>query len=721
MHIAPLIRDLAIILATAAVVTLIFKKIRQPVVLGYLVAGMLVGPHTPPFPLVSDLPNIQTWAELGVIFLMFSLGLEFTFRKLTHVGKAASVTALVEVIGMFAVGFYTGKLFGWGNTDSVFLGGICSISSTTIILKAFEAQNLKARGFAQLVLGVLIVEDLAAILLLVGFTTVFGGGGAAGYELLFAGFKLVLIVGSWIIAGYFFIPSFLRYAANLMDDENLTVFAVALCLLLVYLSAHFGYSPALGAFIMGSILAETRLSHRIQELITPLRDIFAAVFFVSVGMLMDPAALRDYALPIAVVSLVTIIGKVFTTSLGALLAGQSRKRAVQVGFSLAQIGEFSFILAALGLTLKATSPFVYPTAVAVSIITTFMTPYLIQVSEPFAEWMEKWLPQRMKESQQRYSNWTSQTRNDAGNARFKRGLARFFSNGIVVTALFLAIAEFDAPLLTPFIGNQSLVHVLSWMAALLISAPFIWGMFMAFGSARDVKSGDGTILRPFFGHLGSALLLGVLSDRFFSTSVSLVITLVWSGAVFFLFYRRLGDSYRWFEERFLKNLGDGDRSDDSSLFALAPWDLQLTRVSVNSDAPFVGQTLLELGLRKRFGLNVVVIQRGDLILAPPAANDRLFPNDELLLLATETQIEAFQKNMLPAQRSGQAANELSDYSLRRLVIAQGSPLLGKTLQDGQVRANLTGLVVGIERGSTRTTNPAPDTELRLNDSLWIVG
>lgn len=721
MHIAPLIRDLAVILATAAVVTLIFKKIRQPVVLGYLVAGMLVGPHTPPYPLVSDLPNVQTWAELGVIFLMFSLGLEFTFRKLTHVGKPASITALVEVLGMFTVGFYTGKAFGWNNTDSLFLGGIGSISSTTIILKAFEAQKLKARGFAQLVLGVLIVEDLAAILLLVAFTTLFGGGQAAGHDLLYAGFKLVLIVGTWIIAGYFFIPSFLRYAATLMDDENLTVFAVALCLLLVFGSVQFGYSPALGAFIMGSILAETRLSHRIQELITPLRDLFAAVFFVSVGMLMDPAALKQYALPIAVVTIVTIVGKITTTSLGALLAGQSRKRSVQVGFSLAQIGEFSFILAALGMTLKVTSPFVYPTAVAVSVLTTFTTPYLIQLSEPFADWLEKHLPQRLKEVQQRYSNWSNQTRNDAGDAVFRRALLRFFANAIVVTALFLAIAEYDTPLLTPFVSTPSLIRVLSWMAAMVISAPFIWGMFMAFGSGSANASADRPRLKSFYGHLATAFLVGILSDRYFSTSVSLVITLIWSGAVFFLFYRRLGDSYRWFEERFLKNLDDGTQTNDASLFALAPWDLQLTRVKVSHDAPFVGQTLQESGLRRKFGVNLVVIQRGELILAPPTATDRIFPNDELLLLATEDQVEAFQRNMASAPRNDRPATQLSDYSLRRLVIAEDSPLLGKTLQDNQVRTNLTGVVVGIERGSTRTTNPPPDTELRLHDSLWIVG
>ncbi|RYZ75235.1 MAG: cation:proton antiporter, partial [Proteobacteria bacterium] len=354
-HLPGLINDLALILIAAGVVTLLFRRLRQPVVLGYLIAGFIVGPHFALVPTISDQPNVQVWSEIGIIFLLFALGLEFSFKKLVKVGGAASVTASVEVIGMVAIGYVTGFALGWSAMDSLFLGGVLAISSTTIIIRAFEEVGVKGRAFVSLVFGVLVVEDLIAILLLVLLSTVAVTKSFAGQEMLYSGAKLLFFLILWFAGGIFIIPSFLRKARAWMNGETLLVTAVGLCFAMVVIATKAGFSPALGAFVMGSLLAETIEAERIEHLIGPVKDLFAAVFFVSVGMLIDPKVLVQYAGPIAIISLVTVVGKLTTTTIGALISGRPLKHSVQAGFSLAQIGEFSFIIAGLGLSLKVTS------------------------------------------------------------------------------------------------------------------------------------------------------------------------------------------------------------------------------------------------------------------------------------------------------------------------------------------------------------------------------
>lgn len=413
MHLAPLIQDLALILGVAGLMSVIFRKIKQPVVLGYILAGVVVGPYTPPFQLVTDIPSIQIWAELGVIFLMFSLGLEFSFRKLARVGASASITAVMEVAFFIPVGFILGKILGWSSIDSLFMGAMLSISSTTIIIKALDELNLKTHRFAELIFAVLIVEDLIAILLLVALSTI-AGGAFSGVLLLSAGVKLVLVVGGWFLTGYIVVPRFMRYVSKIGNNEMLTILSLGLCLGLVVFATHFQYSTALGAFIMGSILAESSVLRKIEERMESLRDLFGAIFFVSIGMLINPQLLWEHRWTVALLSAVTIIGKIVSTSFGALLSGQTFRNSVQVGFGLAQIGEFSFIIASLGLSLKVNSEFLYPVAVAVSLVTTFTTPYLIKVSGPAAVWLEKMLPKRAREGLNAYAVWTEQRRTGVG-------------------------------------------------------------------------------------------------------------------------------------------------------------------------------------------------------------------------------------------------------------------------------------------------------------------
>ncbi len=389
MHLAPLIQDLAVILGAATVVAFLFQGIRQPVVLGYLLAGILVGPNTPPFSLVVDLAGIRIWAELGVIFLMFSLGLEMSFKNLLHVGVTAAVAGPFEALFMLALGFAAGKVAGWTSIDSIFLGSILAISSTTIIIKALEELDLKKQPVAQLLFGILIVEDLVGILILVGLSTLAGSQGFSGLAFLWSAVKLLLIVAAWIVVGLLTVPRLINHVARRSNDETLTLLALALCLGLVIFSAYFHYSTALGAFIMGSIIAESNEGQRIETLVGPIRNVFAAIFFVSIGMLFVPHELLRNWRVIIMITTLTIVGKIISGTLGARLGGQNLKTAFAVGCGLAQIGEFSFIIAGLGITLGVMSPLLYSVAVAVAVITTFTTPYLIRVSQPAARRCER--------------------------------------------------------------------------------------------------------------------------------------------------------------------------------------------------------------------------------------------------------------------------------------------------------------------------------------------
>ena len=451
IHLPVLIADLGLILAAAGITTLLFKKIKQPLVLGYILAGLFVGPYIKIIPTVSDSKSITIWGEIGVIFLLFSLGLEFSFKKLVKVGGTASITAIVKVIFIIIAGFLIGKAMGWNNMDSIFLGGIISISSTMIAIKAFEELNIKHKKFAGLVFGVLIVEDLVAILLLVLFSTMAVSQQSAGPELIKSIVKLGFFLILWFLGGIFLVPTFLKKTKKLMNDETMLVVSLALCLVMVILADKAGFSPALGAFIMGSILAETTQAERIEHLTKSVKDLFAAIFFVSVGMLINPSVLVTYAMPIFLITMVIILGKIIFTIFGALLAGQPLKTAVQAGMSLAQIGEFSFIIATLGVSLKVTSDFIYPIAVAAAAITTFTSPYLIKLSEPFYNFLNRKLPNKWIVGIERYS---SSTEGITTLSDWRILLKSYIFNTIIHSVIIISIILLTAKYLNPFILSQ---------------------------------------------------------------------------------------------------------------------------------------------------------------------------------------------------------------------------------------------------------------------------
>lgn len=721
MHgLAPLIKDLTIILGVAGLVTLLFHKIRQPVVLGYLIAGMIVGPFTPPHALISDSANIKVLAELGVIFLMFLLGLDFSFHKLKRVGFSASVTGLVEVVLMLGIGFVTGRAIGWSFENSIFLGAALAISSTTIIIKALEGLNLKQKRFAELIFGVLIVEDLLAILLLVALSTIIATANIFSLGMLWAAIKLVLVVGSWFLVGYFIVPSFFRKHIAQISNETLTIISVALCLLLVSAAAYFGYSVALGAFIMGSILAETNEIERIEHLMQPIRDIFAAVFFVSVGMLIDPRIIIEHFPIVLLISVVTILGKVIASSVGAFCTGQSVKTSLRVGFGMAQIGEFSFIIIGLGAALGVLNNTIYPVIVAVSAITTFTTPYLIRFSGYASDKLEKRLSPRMKNFIDSYSAWLYRSRADSEKRMwFRKNSTRFIINAIIVAIIF----QLTHYLLLPQLQKMGVpIHVINlsgWLIAIVLSAPFLWAMLSTFAAKTETKK-IWLSLPVLSSWIVTITEISLFSLAYFNEVIVSIIIIPSAIILFILLYNQLEKSYQWFERRLVENLSNPIDKRNYKFEQLAPWDTHLVQIVATYGSPLVGKTFEESQLRQKFGINIVAIHRDGKTLLTPRGDEQLLADDQLIVLGNDEQIEKFEKVVRKTQKLADNYS-LADFTLKSLLLSETHALVGKTIRTSKIREKTHSLVVGLERRGARILNPDPATELEAGDLLFIVG
>lgn len=729
-HLPPLISDLAVLLMAASIISVIFKKLKQPVVLGYIIAGFLVGPHISFFPTILDLESLKTWSEIGVIFLLFALGLEFSFKKLFRVGGAASITALVEIISMVAIGYLTGKFFGWREMDSIFLGGILAISSTTIIIRAFDEAGVKGRKFVSLVFGVLIVEDLVAILLMVLLTTVAISNQFKGIEMGSSVVKLLFFLTLWFLSGIFFVPSALRRFKSFLNDETLLVVSIGLCFLMVVLASKAGFSPALGAFIMGSILAETTDAEKIEHLVKPVKDLFAAIFFISVGTLIDPNAMIENALPILILTFITIVGKTLSTTLGALASGQSLRHSVQSGFSLAQIGEFSFIIAGLGLTLKVTSGFLYPIAVGVSALTTFSTPYMIRHADSAADLLTRILPAKWLTAIEAYGTATQGVSSTTEWKTIIRAYAtRILINAVVVTAIFLAVASFAPPFLATQIDSSKVINGLSLTLALIASAPFLWAWLLSLPARQEVTRLWGIpryrlpILAIEAVRIGSALaLFAFLSPRLVTTRVAFVLTLVSTILILVVFSRYWKALYRWLENRFVSNLGARETAQaEQAGPPIAPWDAHIARLQVSPGSEIVGKTLIEGGIREKFGVTIALIERGDILLTAPMRNERLYPYDRLSVIGTDEQIEKFRECVEGHAAAIETGVSPQNYALHRVPITSVSPFIHRTIRDSGIRESTKGLVVGLEREGTRILNPDSAMTIEPHDILWIVG
>ncbi|WP_188051223.1 cation:proton antiporter [Flavobacterium sp. GP15] len=723
LHLEPLISDLGLILMTAAVAVLLFKKIKQPLVLGYLIAGFLAGNHFDFFPSVKDLKSVEVWAEIGVIFLLFSLGLEFSFKKLMKVGGSASITAVTQIIAMIAIGYMVGQWIGWKPMDSVFLGVILSVSSTTIILKTFEELGVKTQKFAGIVIGSLIVQDIVAILMMVLLSTIAVSQQFSGTELLLSVLKLIFFLTIWFVGGIFFIPTLLKKAKNILTDEMLLIVSLALCLMMVILAANVGFSPALGAFIMGSIIAETTQAEHIEHLVKPVKDLFGAVFFVSVGMLINPDTLYEYAFPVAILTVVVIIGQSISSTAGALLSGLPLKQSVQTGMSLSQIGEFSFIIATLGMSLKVTSDFLYPIVVAVSAVTTFTTPFMIKFSTPFSEYLEKKLPRRWIKRIERYS---ANAQSIKLVTNWQIVVRAFLTQVIIHSVIIVAMILLSSKYILPLVEVTQYGNIFGALITLVIISPFLWALSLRRVAVKEVailreeRKYRAPILMMILLRMVLALFyIGLLLNIFFSPIIAFVALIV---VVFgyFIFPKKLNAHYHKIEDHFLRNLNAREiKKAVRSRSDLTPWDGHMSTFEIAPTSNVVGKTLEELRIREQLGINIAFIKRGEFTINIPNKNERLFPGDEICIIGTDNQVKDFKVYLHQNEIELPEIIE-TDIILKQLEIKE-EEFIGATIRESQLREKTNALIVGIERSGKRILNPESNMILEKNDILWVVG
>ena len=729
-----LVTNLALILISAGIITLIFKWLKQPLVLGYIVAGFLVGPHINIFPTVMDTAMVEEWSQLGIIFLLFALGLEFSFKKLAKVGSTAFITAITEIVVMICIGFLVGYFLGWTTMESLFLGGMLAMSSTTIIIKAFDDLGVKKQKFAEIVLVVLIIEDLIAILMMVLLSTAAVNQKFAGGEILFSLVKVTFFLILWFLVGIYILPTFFKKLKNIMNDETLLIISLGLCFGMVAIADSVGISSALGAFVIGSLLGETFEGERIEHLTKNIKDLFGAIFFVSVGMLVDPAILAEYWLPIVVITLVTMFGKSIASASGVLLSGQPLKVSVQAGFSLAQIGEFAFIIAALGSSLKVLSPFIYPIIVAVSVITTFTTPYFIRFSTPFAGWLERHLPQKVKKSLDKYTAGSNTVNADSD---WKKLLKVAFTRILIFFVMIVAITISSFQWLYPFIQTHVeglFGKTLCAGVTLIAVSPFLVGLVMATRKEMQISMNLRKGGRFNRGRLSALILFRTFSAVFFITLIlfkTFALT-IWVGVViafailFFLLLSR-GSFKRMnrMEQRFLRNINAKEEQQENLskhkhiASQLEKANIHLVEIDISANVPFIGKTLKEIALTEDYDIHVIQIKRGNMEIDLPIGSDYIYPADRLLVLGSDEAISVFSAflekyNNLPVKES-------AEMNLFSFEIEADSPLVGKTLAESNLRDKAKCMVVGIDKGDGNLLPPNNSVVFDAEDLVWLVG
>jgi len=724
VHLPNLISDLGLILVTAAIAVLIFRILKQPLVLGYLVAGFLAGSEFDFFPTVKDMNSVKVWAEIGVIFLLFSLGLEFSFKKLMKVGGTASITALTQIITMVALGYFVGQMMDWGKMNSLFLGVILSISSTTIILKTFDELGVKTQKFAGNVIGALIVQDILAILMMVLLSTVAVSQQFSGSELIQSVLKLIFFLTIWFVAGIFFIPTLLKKAKHLLTDEMLLIVSLALCLLMVLFAANVGFSPALGAFIMGSIIAETTQAEHIEHLVKPVKDLFGAVFFVSVGMLIDPEMLMKYAFPVGILTLVVLLGQSLSSTIGALLSGQPLKQSIQTGMSLSQIGEFSFIIATLGMTLNVTSDFLYPIVVAVSAITTFTTPFMVKFSTPLSIFLEKKLPRKWVKKIERYSANTEAIKSVS---IWQIVLRAYLTQVIIHSIIIVAIILLSSKYILPLVEDSRFGNAIAALITVVILSPFLWALSLRRVAVEQVqelmqvRKYQGPIIVLVFFRIALTLFyFGFVLNEFFSPIIALI-ALVIGIALYILFPKRLHAFYNKIESHFITNFNDREITKQSKRQnVLSPWDGHMAEFTIAPASNLAGKSLKSLKIREQFGINIASIKRGDITINIPIRTERLFPGDEINVIGTDEQVKLF-KNYLDKNEIDEPETLVKEDIILQQLELKNRVCIGKSISESQIREKTHGIIVGIERNGKRILNPESHWILESDDILWIAG
>lgn len=750
-HLPTIITDLAMILLVAGVTTILFKKINQPLVLGYIIAGFITGPNFVFFPTVADKVNVQAWSEIGVIFLLFALGLEFSFYKLKKVGSTAFVSTAVIIFSMLFVGYGVGQLLGWSHMDSIFLGGMLSMSSTAIIIKAFDDLQLREKSFTEVVFGVLIVEDIVGIAMMVILATIaVATSGISTVELALSVGRLVFFLVLWFVAGMYLIPTFFKKAQKLMTDETLVVVSIGLCLGMVYLATSLGFSSALGAFIMGSLIAEAPNAEHIEHLVSPIKDLFGAVFFVSVGMMVNPALLVDYAVPVAVLVATTILGQLFFSTCGVLAAGQKLHTAVLCGFSLTQIGEFSFILATLGMNLGVTSDFLYPIIVAVSVITTFTTPFFINAAEPAYAKLVSILPQRFLDWLERYTD------NNVikGDQDWKNLLTDYVLHMVIYATLLFAIMLGSSLYLLPYLQDNLQLPYANFIAAaatFLVMAPLLRAILVNRAGSAELFSilwfkRRANHLPLMILILGKVLLASCSLYFIFNDLMGIHGILAFGAIIVAVYFIASSDwlmgEYLRIESRFLVNLNEKHmrKHREAQGGEQGHWfdeELYLAYYKVADNSPIIGKTMKQLAVRQYYGCNVLQIRTPQATIDMPGGEVMVTKGANLLLIGSASQLKIMDAAII--QRHLELHRLWGPVTMRQfmledhayapeqqflslaITIDKHSPILGTSLKAADLRQKWSCLVIGLERGAFTITNPNVSLVFEENDLLWVLG
>ena len=737
-HLPTLITDLALILGAAGLMTLIFKRLKQPLVLGYIVAGIIAGPHLTLTPSVIDTANIQTWADIGVVFLLFALGLEFSFKKLMKVGGTAVIAAMTVILGMVLLGYVAGIAMGWKLMDSIFLGGMLAMSSTSIIYKAFEDLGLRTQRFTGLVFGILVIEDLVAIVLMVMLSTMAVSKNFEGAEMAYSIGKLIFFLLLWFVTGIYIIPTFFRRTRLLMGEETLLIVSLGLCLSMVVFASYVGFSSALGAFVMGSILAETIEAETIEHIVKPVKDLFAAIFFVSVGMMVDPGVIAEYIWPVIIITLTVLIGQSTFGTFGVILAGQPLKTAMQSGFCLTQVGEFAFIIAGLGTTMKVTSDFLYPIVVAVAVITTFLTPYMIRAAEPAYPFVEKHMPRKWKRFMKHYASGTRVVNQESNWKRLLTALLRIV---VIYSVVIVAIIILSFHSLVPLIQ----MHLPGFWGSLLC-AVIILLLLSPFLRAIVAKKNHSAEFRALWedGYFSRAYLVSLVLFRFvlaigyvmvvimtlFKASTALLVGIAGVVVAGMFYSRYLKKQSIQIERHFLRNFRlrevygrhSGLRVPPRFAGHLLSRDLHLTDFIIPGESLWAGCTLEELALGTRYGIMVVAIFRGQNCMNIPGGKERLYPQDRIQVIGSDEQLKQFgeklQDMILPPSDSDLTQSEVC---LKQFELTPASPFCGKSIRESGIREIYKCVVVGLERGEASLRNPEANTVFQAGDLVWVVG
>ena len=736
-----LINDLALILVVAGVVTLVFKKLKQPLVLGYIMAGFLVSPHMPYTMSVVDNESVHVWADIGVIFLLFSLGLDFSFKKIAKMGAAPVIAACTIIFSMMMLGICVGHLFGWSKMNCIFLGGMLAMSSTTIIYKAFDDMGLRQQRFASMVMSVLILEDILAIVMMVMLSAIAGGNNPDGGQMAGSILKIVFFLVLWFVVGIFVIPLFLRKARKLMTGETLLIVAIGLCCLMAVISTQVGFSAAFGAFIMGSILAETVEADKIIRLVEPVKNLFGAIFFVSVGMLVDPIVLKEYALPIIIITLTILCGQSILGTMGYALSGQSLKTAMQCGFSMAQIGEFAFIIASLGLSLGVIGDFLYPVVVAVSVITTFLTPYMIRAAEPAYKRIEKRLPKAVMRRMNHITEGMPKTAVTASNWRsLLRAMAM---NTVVYSILSIAVIvlmfTFALPLFRRLLPGWELhwyANAICGTLTVLFISPFLRSIVMKKNHSDEFQSlwTENRLNRlPL---IFTVLVRIVIAASFVFYIVNylsrfrnaLIAAIALIAITLMVMSRSLKHRSIKLERMFIMNLRSREieaqvRGRKRPLYEghLLDRDIHISEFEIPEESTWAGLPLSKLRIGSRFGVHVSSILRGYRRINIPGGDTILFPGDKIQVIGDDEQLAALGNAINGELYEDDPDIEHREMHLRQIILTANSPFIGKSIAESGIRDNYSCMIVGIEAGQKNLTMVSPTRILRKGDIIWVVG